>query len=140
MSGPVTMAFGSFMFSAHGFGFRDVSRKLDTSWAEIETIGRLNALQWMGPRSDTLIINGVLFPEEWGGEATLEGVRLAAINGLPLMLVAMNGQVFGNHAIQKFEEDRTVHDRYGSPGRNAYSIEAKRVETSLSPLSVLGVF
>ncbi len=67
MSGPVTMALGPFMFRSHGFGYTDVSRKLDTTWAEIETAGRLNALQWTGPRSEVVTINGVLFPAEWGG-------------------------------------------------------------------------
>jgi phage protein U len=133
------MALGPFMFRAHGFGYTDVSRKLDTTWAEIETAGRLNALQWTGPRSETITINGVLFPNEWGGSSTLEGVRLAAKNGIPLMLVSLGGLVFGSHAIQKVDEDRTVHDRLGTPGRNAYAIEVKRIGSGISLLSSLGV-
>lgn len=139
MSGPVTMALGPFMFRSHGFGYTDVSRKLDATWAEIETAGRLNALQWTGPRSEVITINGVLFPAEWGGSATLEGVRLAAKNGIPLMLVSLGGKVFGSHAIQKIDEDRAFHDRYGAPGRNAYSIEVKRIGSGFSLLSLLGV-
>lgn len=139
MSGPVTMALGPFMFHAHGFGYTDVSRKLDTTWAEIETVGRLNALQWTGPRSEVVTINGVLFPAAWGGSVTLEGVRLAAKNGIPLMLVSLGGMVFGSHAIQKVDEDRGYHDRYGAPGRNAYSIEVKRIGSGFSLLSLLGV-
>lgn len=138
MSGPVTMALGPFMFRSHGFGYTDVSRKLDTTWAEIETAGRLNALQWTGPRSETITITGVLFPAEWGGASTLEGVRLAAKNGIPLMLVSLGGKVFGSHAIQKVDEDRTYHDRYGAPGRNAYTIEVKRISSGFSLLSLLG--
>ncbi len=91
-AGPVTMALGPFMFRAHGFGYTGVGRKLDTTWAEIETAGRLNALQWTGPRSEVVTINGVLFPQEFGGAATLEGVRLAAKSGMPLMLVSLGGQ------------------------------------------------
>ncbi|KPU83676.1 oxidoreductase [Marinosulfonomonas sp. PRT-SC04] len=139
MSGPVTMALGPFMFHAHGFGYTDVSRKLDTTWAEIETVGRLNALQWTGPRSEVVTINGVLFPAEWGGSVTLEGVRLAAKNGIPLMLVSLGGMVFGSHAIQKVDEDRGFHDQYGAPGRNAYSIEIKRIGSGFSLLSLLGM-
>lgn len=139
MSGPVTMALGPFMFRAHGFGYTDVNRTLDTAWAEIETVGRLNALQWTGPRSETMTINGVLFPKEWGGMATLEGVRLAAKNGVPLMMVSLGGMVFGSHAIQKVDEDRAFHDRLGTPGRNAYSIEVKRIGGSNSLRSLLGV-
>jgi len=139
MSGPVTMALGPFMFHSHGFGYTDVSRKLDTTWAEIETAGRLNALQWTGPRSEVVTINGVLFPAEWGGTGTLEGVRLAAKNGIPLMLVSLGGKVFGSHAIQKIDEDRAFHDRTGAPGRNAYSIEVRRIGSGFSLLSLLGI-
>lgn len=139
MSGPVTMALGPFMFRSHGFGYTDVSRKLDTTWAEIETAGRLNALQWTGPRSEVVTINGVLFPAEWGGTGTLEGVRLAAKNGIPLMLVSLGGKVFGSHAIQKIDEDRAFHDRTGAPGRNAYSIEVRRIGSGFSLLSLLGI-
>ncbi len=138
MAGPVTMALGPFMFRAHGFGYNGLGRKLDTTWAEIETAGRLNALQWTGPRSEVVTINGVLFPQEFGGTGTLEGARLAAKSGLPLMLVSLGGKVFGSHAIQKIDEDRGFHDRYGTPGRNAYTIEVKRIGAGFSLLSLLG--
>lgn len=139
MSGPVTMALGPFMFRAHGFGYTGLTQKLDTTWAEIETVGRLNALQWTGPTSEVVTINGVLFPEEWGGLTTLEGVRLAARNGIPLMLVSLGGKILGNHAIQQIEKDQTVHNRFGAPGRVAYSIELKRIGAGFSLLSLLGV-
>ena len=139
MSGPVSMALGPFAFRAHGFGYTGVGRKLDTAWAEIETAGRMNALQWTGPRSETISINGVLFPQEFGGASTLEGIRLAAKNGIALMLVSLDGRIFGSHAIQKVDEDRSFHNRWGTPGRNAYSIEVKPVGAGLSVLSFLGV-
>ena len=139
MPGPMSMALGPFLFEAHGFGYTDVTRKLDTSWAEIETAGRLNALQWTGPRSETVTINGVLFPQEFGGDGTLEGLRLAAKSGLPLMLVSVGGIVFGTHAVQKVDEDRAFHDRNGTPGRNAYAIEVKRIGIGFSLLSLFGL-
>ncbi len=139
MSGPVTMALGPFLFHAHGFGYTEFARKLDTSWADIQTAGRMNALQWTGPRSEVVTINGVMFPREFGGLGTLEGVRLAAKSGIPLMLVSLGGKVFGSHAIQKVDEDRGFHDRFGTPGRLAYSIEVKRMGAGLSLLSLLGL-
>jgi phage protein U len=127
------------MFRAHGFGYTGVGRKLDTTWAEIETVGRLNDLQWTGPRTEVVTINGVLFPQEFGGAGTLEGVRLAAKSGMPLMLVSLGGKIFGSHAVQKVDEDRAFHDRYGTPGRNAFTIEVKRIGTGFSLPSLLGI-
>lgn len=133
------MALGPFMFRAHGFGYTDVARKLDATWAEIETAGGLNALQWTGPKSEVVTINGVLFPQEFGGAGTLEGVRLAAKNGIPLMLVSLGGKVFGMHAVQKVDEDRALHDRTGTPGQTAFSLEVRRIGAGFSLLSLLGV-
>lgn len=133
------MALGPFLFRAHGFGYVGLGRKLDTSWAEIETAGRLNELQWTGPRSETVSITGVLFPQEFGGDGTLDALRLAAKSGLPLMLVSLGGRVFGRHAVQGIDEDRAFHDRFGTPGRNAYSIELRQVGGGFSLLSLFGV-
>lgn len=135
MSGPIGMALGPFMFRSHGFGYVGVGRKLDTAWAELEVADRLNELQWTGPKSEALTISGVLFPHEFGGLATLEGLRLAAKNGVPLMLVSLGGAIFGKQAIQSIDEDRSFHDRFGAPGKNAYTIEVKRYDDGGSLLS-----
>lgn len=132
------MALGPFAFQAHGFGMTGVQRKLDTAWAELETVGRFNALQWTGPRSESLTISGVLFPLEFGGMATLEGLRLAAKNGVPLMLVSLGGAIFGRHALQSIEEDRSHHDRQGAPRRNAYALELRKLGGGLARAALAG--
>ncbi|MBT9383337.1 phage tail protein [Pseudooceanicola sp. CBS1P-1] len=139
MAGPVVMALGPFPFQAHGFGFTGLQRSLDTSWAELETVGRLNALQWTGPKSEVVTISGVLFPREFGGQTTLDGIRLAAQNGLPLMLVSLGGRIFGRHAVQRVDEDRSFHDRNGTAGRNAYSLSLRRLSGTLSLSALTGV-
>ena len=139
MAGPVTMALGPYKFQAHGFGLTGLTRKLDTSWAELETVGRLNALQWTGPRTETVTISGVLFPKEFGGDSSLEGIRNAALHGLPKMLVTSGGKVFGLQAIQSIEEDRGFIDRTGQAARIAYTIEMKQVSTGFSLLSLLSL-
>lgn len=138
-SGPTPMALGPFRFRAHGFGFGDIQRQTDTAWAEIETAGQWNALQWTGPRSDQITINGVLFPHEWGGLGTLEAMRLAATSGVPLMLVNLGGLIFGRYAIQSIEEDGSHHDRVGTPRKKTWSIVLKRMPLRLSVLSAFGV-
>lgn len=123
MAGPIPMALGPFLFHAHGFGYTDLERSLETGWATLETARGMDAQQWTGPRSETIRINGVLFPQEFGGQTTLDGVRLAAKQGVPLMLVSIGGRVFGSHTIQRVEETQSLHDRIGTPGQNEYSIE-----------------
>ncbi len=129
MTGPVVMMLGGYAFEAHGFGFDGLRRQLDTSWAEIEVAQALNALQWTGPKSDQVTISGVLFPVEFGGQASLSGLTAAALAGEKLMFVSGTGaagQIHGYFTIQSISEDRGFIDRNGSPRRNAYSIDLKR--------------
>lgn len=122
------MALGPFVFRALGFSFQGVQRDLDTSWAEVEVVDRMNALQWTGPKSEDVTISGVLFAEEFGGLETLEGVRRTAKAGLPLMLVTLAGSVHGMHVIQGISEDRSEHTRKALPRRNAYQIDLTKYE------------
>jgi len=125
MSGPVSMSLGPYAFEALGFSYTDVSRSLDTSWAEIAVANRFDVLQWTGPKSDTATIKGVLFPLEFGGAGSLEGIRSAATSGRPLMLVSRGGRIYGNFVVERVSEDRGYHDRNGTPRQNAYEIHLK---------------
>jgi phage protein U len=138
MAGPVVMALGPFKFEAHGFGLTDMKRKQNTSWAEIEVAARLNPLQWTGPSSETISISGVLFPAEFGGEGTLEGLRLSARIGIPQILVSSGGKVFGLQAIEKIEDDRGYMNREGAPHRIGYTLELKKIGFGFSLFSLLG--
>jgi phage protein U len=131
------MALGPFPFQSHGFGHNALGYELNTPWAELETIGRLNALQWTGPTSEVVTIQGVLFPEKFGGEGTLAGLRMAAKNGVPLMLVTRAGRVYGLQSIQSIKVDESFHDRGGSANRVAYTIEIKKIGFGFSLLSYL---
>ncbi|AXS39280.1 phage tail protein [Breoghania sp. L-A4] len=124
---------GAFAFQALGFSYTDVARRLSTPWAKVAVAQRLDAQQWTGPGEDEVSIKGVLFPEEFGGGASLDGLRAAALVGVPLMLVSLGGRVFGYHTIQGIDEDRGFHDAFGAPRRNAYVIKLLRYTGSPSP-------
>lgn len=135
MSNPVSMALGPFAFEAIGFHYDGLTRSLDTSWAEIEVAQRLNPAHWTGPTRDEVTIKGVLFPAEFGGQDSLDGIIAAAEAGEPQMLVsgdAAEGRIHGYHRIEGVEEDRSFIDRSGTPRRNAYQIKLKRHDGEVS--------
>jgi phage protein U len=132
------MALGPFGFHALRFGYRGVSRSLTTSWAEIQTVGGLNRLQWIGGEADKVTVEGVVFPEEFGGLESLEGVRSAARDGTVLPLVTLGGNVFGMYAIEGVSEDQRFHDALGLPRMDSYSIELRRfIGNGFSPVSII---
>ncbi len=126
MAGPTGMALGGFAFEALGFGYQDVGRNLSTPWAKQAVAQQLDGLQWVGPSEDEIEIKGVLFPEEFGWMASLEGLRQAALKGVALMMVSLGGVIFGYHTIQAISEDRSYHDAFGRPRRDAYRIKLLR--------------
>lgn len=141
MSGPTAMALGAFAFEGIGFGYDGVSRKVQTPWADIKVAQSLDQQQWLGPTSEEVTIKGVLFPAEYGGQASLDGIIAAAMSGLPLMLVsgdAEEGAIHGLFTIQSVDEDRSDHTNYGAPRKNAYAISLKRYGGQSTSGSILG--
>jgi phage protein U len=123
------MMLGGFAFEAMGFGYDGLSRSVQTPWAEIDVAQRLDAQQWTGPKSDEITIKGVLFPAEFGGQSSLDGIIAAAFAGEKMMFVSGNGasgRIHGWFTIQSVDEDRGFIDADGVARRNAYAIRIRR--------------
>ena len=132
MTGVTSMMLGGYAFEALGFGYQNIKRKVNTPWVEISVGQDLNPQQWTGPTSDEVTIQGVLFPEEFGGQSQLDGIISAQLAGTEMMLVsgdAMEGVIRGMFTVQSVEEDQTYHDAKGMPRRNAYVISLKRIRS-----------
>ncbi|MGE8942712.1 phage tail protein [Leptospira interrogans] len=125
MAGPTPMSLGGHAFRALGFSLTDLSRNLQTPWSELEVAARFDALHWTGPKSETVSIRGVLFPEEWGGLSTLERLRSSAAAGSVMSLVTGGGQILGRYVLVSISEDRSFLDARGVPRRDAYTLELK---------------
>lgn len=141
------MALGPFAFESHGFGFTDRRRSTGTRWAEIPVAGGLNPSQWTGGDGQIESIRGVLFPHEFGGLASLNGITQAAIDGKILPWVSLAGgtaNIFDMWIIEEVDEDHGFVDRYGRPMRDAYTINLKAYQggrgVGFEPLSVLTFF
>jgi phage protein U len=127
--GPTPLTLGPYAFQALGFHMSDLSRDLQTPWAEVDVCGRFDALHWTGPKSDTVSIKGCLFPQEFGGMGSLDGIKASARAGRPLMLVTGAGDVGGRFVVFGVTEDWSFIDDRGSPRRDAYTITLRRYTT-----------
>jgi phage protein U len=142
MSGPVGMSLGQFAFEAHGFGYGDVGRRVQTPWSEIKVAQTLDRMQWLGPTSEEVTIKGVLFPAEFGGQASLDGIRAAAMSGTPMMLVSGDagaGVIHGLFAVQSIDESREYHTTAGTPRKNTYQITLKLVADTASGSEIASI-
>lgn len=126
----VSMMLGAFAFQARdNLGYEGVGHRVQTPWADIAVAQTLNQQQWTGPTSEEITIKGVLFPLEYGGQSSLDGIIAAALSGMPMMLVSgddFEGVIHGTYTVQSVDEDRSYHTAAGTPRKNAYSITLKR--------------
>lgn len=137
------MTLGPFAFEGIGFGFDGLTRKIDTSWSEIEVAQRMNAQQWLGPTNEEVTIKGVLFPAQYGGLGSLNGIMEMAKAGEPMILVSGfsgMGTIHGFFTVQSVDEDRSYIDARGVPRKDAYSITLKRYEGRAPGLSAINSF
>lgn len=126
MSGPTPMALGPFQFQALGFSFEAQDREVDSPWSEISVGGRLDALHWTGPKSDTFVISGCLFTEAFGGQGSLDGIIAAQLAGRPLTLVTRAGRVHGLHVVEGTSQQRSYIRGDGMARKVQYDIKLKR--------------
>ncbi|GHG11314.1 phage tail protein [Paracoccus aerius] len=137
MAGPVVMSLGFFQFTARGFSFDGRCRDQDTSWVSTPVAGGFDRLQWTGGRGRTETISGALF-DEFGGDWSLEGIKLAAKQGQPLTLVSLGGapfNAFGIFVVERISEDHGFIDQNGRPMKNAYTIDLRGYEGEMNLMS-----
>lgn len=123
------MMLGPFAFQSMGFSLTGTRHSTETPWVEVPVAGGPDQLQWVGGKATTQTITGVLF-SEFGGQASLEGIKALAENGIPQILVSFGDfprNVFGFWAVFGVSEDRSFYDRNGTPMRNAYEIKLHKV-------------
>lgn len=130
MAGPVIASLGPYAFAAHGFSLNTIERTLSTPWQAMKVPGGLDRLQWTGGESDTVKIDGVLFPAEFGGTASLAGIRNAAMEGAPLHLIQMAGANLANilslFVIEGVQDGQSYILPNGVALRDTYSISLRR--------------
>ena len=138
--GPAPMALGPYQFRALGFSFEGQSLELDTKWAELNVASRFDALQWTGPTSQSFSIDGVIFDEAFGGQSSLDGIKRAAVAGIPLMLVTLAGRVSGLHVVFGVSEDRDHVRADGLARVNSYEITLRKYTGSGLAGSIMSLF
>lgn len=118
----IPMCLGPYMFHSTHFGYNKLGHGFSTNWAEIEIVGGFNIGQWTGGQSEKINISGVIFPEEFGGIATMEALQLASLSGVVLPLITLSGKVFGNFRIDSLDEDQAFHNQFGRPRKSEFTI------------------
>jgi len=132
---------GSFQFDLPNGVPQTLDRTAEFRWESQERLLRDPAVQFLGPGSQEITLDGQLFPGFSGRQSTMETLRELATQGQPQMLTDGLGRVYGKWAIRQIREGLGTFAPGGGARQIGFSISLVRyVEDnpgqSASPLAL----
>ena len=118
----VMMALGAFRFGVNRANYQEFTRSASWRWEPQDRIGRRPALQFLGPGSDEITLQGTIYPHFKGGLRQVEMMRLVASQGAPLILVDGLGWVWERWVITSVDETKTLFMADGAPRRIEFTM------------------
>lgn len=125
------MSLDQFVFSLDTVSFHELQRR--TSWRHPSTprVGARPQRQFLGEGDDTITLNGLVAPGQFGKLESLDELRTMADEGDAYVLVDGTGRVYGAFVIEGMNEGQTLHNPDGTPRRVEFSIELARVDDDM---------
>lgn len=122
----VMMALGAFRFGMRRPAHQELARSAGYRWSGVDRIGRAPALQYAGPGTEELKLEGVIYPHYKGGLHQIDGMRAQAGLGLPMMMVDGMGWVWDFWVITGVEERKRYLMSDGAPREITFTLSLKQ--------------
>lgn len=120
------MILGNYRFSIDSATYQTFARSSEYCWEELKRIGKESAMQFLGNGTDSITLEGTIYPQYRGGIGQIEHMRSEAGQGIPLMLISGNGNAFGRWCIVSVTEHQETFLKDGSPRKLTFSITLKK--------------
>ena len=117
------MALGEFRFSLHTAAYQTLKRSAEYRWPSQARVGREPALQFTGPGSETVQLNGEIYSHFRGGLDQVGKMRKLAGDGKPLSLTDGVGNYWGKWVITRIEEEKSNFTGPGLPKKISFSLD-----------------
>lgn len=119
----VLLKLGDFKFSIKTAALDKLKRTREYTWAATARPGARPALQFTGHGVESIALNGVIYPHEYGERDFIDKLAVKAAEGKPMILVAGTGDVLGYWVVTKVDDG---HSRLFQNG------VARKIEFGLS--------
>ncbi|MEN9489689.1 MAG: hypothetical protein RJA63_138 [Pseudomonadota bacterium] len=117
---------GSFQFDLPNGVPQTLDRTAEYRWEGQDRLLRDPAVQFLGPGSQEITLDGQLFPGFSGRQSTMETLRELATQGQPQMLTDGLGLVYGKWAIKQIREGLSTFAPGGGARQIGFSISLVR--------------
>lgn len=120
------MMLGQYRFSINSAAYQSFTRSTEYRWEEQKRLGKDPAMQYVGPGTDTITLEGTIYPHFKGGVSQVDSMRSQASTGEPLMLISGNGKAFGRWCITSISDTQTTFMKNGAPRKVTFSLTLKK--------------
>lgn len=117
---------GSFQFDLPNGVPQTLDRTAEYRWEVQDRLLRDPAAQFMGPGSQQITLDGVLFPGFSGRQTTMETLRELAATGAPQMLTDGIGKIYGKWAIRSIQEGLSTFAPGGGARQISFNVSMVR--------------
>lgn len=121
----VMMALGTFRFGMFSGAYDQFSRSASYRWNNVDRIGREPALQYLGPGTTEISIEGLILPHFRGGLGQVDRMCAQAEAGDPMMMVDGLGKVWKWWVIVRVDDRRSHMIRDGAARKIEFSMTLK---------------
>ena len=120
------MILGQYRFCIDSAAYQSFVHSTEYRWEEQKRLGADSAMQFVSNGTDTITLEGTIYPHFRGGVSQVESMRSQAAQGEPLMLISGNGTAFGRWCITAISENQTTFMKDGSPRKVTFTLTLKR--------------
>jgi uncharacterized protein len=138
------LALGPHVFEIAPLNFQAINRLTEAKWPAVARFGNAPGRQFTGYGEDPITISGLLYPDELGGRAELEAVRITQRAAQPVIMMGWSAQlstaalIYGRVVILTVDDTQTSINREGHGRKIEFSIEVAPVGGSGRPVGLFG--
>lgn len=126
------MTLGDFQFRLSTAAYQKLKRETEYRWKKQERLATTPAWQYVGPGTDKINLEGVIYPHFRGGLGQINSMREMAGEGEPLSLIDGQGNVLGRYCITKIEETQSDLVLNGLPRKQVFKLELQSYGEDMS--------
>lgn len=131
------MRLGSFKFGIYTAAYQALDRTTEYKWGEQSLFMNYDDLQFLGPGTDAMTLQGVVFPEYKGGTGQIEQLRALGSTGQPQLLISGFGKIMGQWVILQVTEGQMIFAAAGIPRRQEFTVSLRRYDGTAGQLGLL---
>lgn len=142
--GTPLLALGPHIFEIAPLNFQQIERSTEALWPTISRFGGRPGRQFTGYGDDRLTITGLLFPDEMGGRAEYEAIRVTQAAARPILMLgwatglSMAATLFGRVVILNVQDTQSLINRQGFGRKIEFSIEVAPFSGDGKPVGLFG--